>query len=65
MRVRGGPKEDLVSILDHDEVLRLTRDPGGVGEVPHGLLGDLPGQVENHRDGYWSSETQYIYIRLL
>ena len=50
MRVRGGPDEDLVSIQNHDEVLRLTRDPGGVGEVPDALLGELPGEIENHGD---------------
>ena len=65
MRVRGGPGEDYCSI-EHQEEGRFlhTRDPGGVGEVPDALLGELPGEIENHHDSVnWSSEIRLIHFK--
>ena len=49
--MRGGPEEGNIIYNDDRGMIRiLTRDPGGVGEVPDALLSKLPGEIENHRD---------------
>ena len=50
--MRGGPEEGNIGVYNNDLGSKriLTRDPGGVGEVPDALLSKLPGEIENHRD---------------